>query len=211
MSETTTTTRTVTIYSTQGRGQSQTIETDAKTWGELRPKIEFNTSNVRAVVRENRTTLEANDAVLPEEEHTIFLYPTKVKSGAGTAIQDKYSGMTLAELKREVKKRKSMSTGSSNPVILRGKLRQHDKRNGNSSDCAPIVESKVADIPPTKDLYVFNSDDSLVKVVKNLQKGFNKTFDDTLRGIQDQGVSQVALEQDAEKIAEEIGANTQES
>jgi len=203
MSETTTTTRPVTVYSTQGRGQSQTIETDAKTWGELRPKIEFNTSNVRAVVRENRTSLEANDAVLPEEEHTIFLYPTKVKSGAGTAIQDKYSGMTLAELKREVKKRKSMSTGSSNPVILRGKLRQHDKRNGNSSDCAPI-----ADIPP---IVLYTSDDTLVKVVKNLQEGFNKTFDDTLRGIQDQGVSQVALEQDAEKIAEEIGANTQES
>ena len=77
--ETTTGTRKVTIWSTQERS-TQTIETSAKTWGELKSELP-NTGNSRAVIRETRNTLESGGAQLPNQDFTLFLYPEKVRSG----------------------------------------------------------------------------------------------------------------------------------
>lgn len=72
-------TRTVTIYSTQSKS-SQTIETSAKTWGELKAEMP-STGNVRAVIRETRNTLESSSTQLPDQDFTLFMYPQRVKSG----------------------------------------------------------------------------------------------------------------------------------
>ena len=76
--------RKVTIYSTKTKAQ-QVIETGVNTWGELKQLVnpEMGVNSSKSMVRENRTTLESNEATLPAGDITIFLYPQKVKSGSG--------------------------------------------------------------------------------------------------------------------------------
>ena len=80
-----TTTRKVTVWSTQERS-TQTIETSAKTWGELKNELS-NVGNTRAVIRETRNTLESGQAELPNQDFTLFLYPEKVRSGRTVKVQ----------------------------------------------------------------------------------------------------------------------------
>ena len=71
--------RTITVHSPQSREDEQYIKTDVGTWGELKVLItNFATSNVRAVVKESRNSLESNLAQLPNEDFTLFLYHQKV-------------------------------------------------------------------------------------------------------------------------------------
>jgi len=83
--ETNTETRKVTIWSTQERA-TQTIETSAKTWGELKKELS-NVGNTRAVIRETRNTLESGGAKLPDQDFTLFLYPEKVRSGRTVKVR----------------------------------------------------------------------------------------------------------------------------
>ena len=80
-----TATRKVTVWSTQERS-TQTIETSAKTWGELKNELS-NVGNTRAVIRETRNTLESGQAELPNQDFTLFLYPEKVRSGRTVKVQ----------------------------------------------------------------------------------------------------------------------------
>jgi len=77
--ETNTETRKVTIWSTQERA-TQTIETSAKTWGELKKELS-NVGNTRAVIRETSNTLESGGAKLPDQDFTLFLYPVAQVEG----------------------------------------------------------------------------------------------------------------------------------
>ena len=72
-------TRKITIYSTQAKS-SQTIETSASTWGELKGELS-DVGNVRAVVRETRNSLDTPSSKLPDQDFTLFMYPERVKSG----------------------------------------------------------------------------------------------------------------------------------
>lgn len=204
MTETATAVRTVTVYSTQGRGESQVIETDASTWGELKSQIDFSTGNVKAVVRENRTTLEANDAMLPNQDCTVFLYPSKVKSG-----QDVFENMTLTQLRREVKKRKTMSTTSDKPNVLRKKLRDYELRHGTTETVEQVVEPTTT-LTSKQERLLERQNEALTNVVLNLRKAFDKAFDDMLRGIET-GVTDVALKNDAEAVAREIGGLSEDT
>ena len=83
--------RKVTIFSTQ-TNESQVITTDVNTWGEVKDlATNVSTSGMKAVVRENRTTLESDGAQLPQGDATVFLYPTKVKSGVSKGTRTKAS------------------------------------------------------------------------------------------------------------------------
>ena len=83
--------RKVTIFSTQ-TNESQVITTDVNTWGEVKDlATNVSTSGMKAVVRENRTTLESDGAQLPQGDATVFLYPTKVKSGVSKSTRAKAS------------------------------------------------------------------------------------------------------------------------
>lgn len=76
--------RNVTIVTTQGN-QEETISSNATTWGTLRDEISnktsFNMSDTKAIIKGLRLGLnEASDA-LPEGDFTIYVTPSKIKSG----------------------------------------------------------------------------------------------------------------------------------
>jgi hypothetical protein len=76
-------TRKVTVYNTVGQNE-RALQTDARTWGELqthmsRASIPY--SNMKCVVGETQVTLESRDAQVPQSDFTLFLLPSKVRSG----------------------------------------------------------------------------------------------------------------------------------
>ena len=71
------------VYSTQ-MGQKE-VETTATTWKELQSDLSssgINFSKMKAVIGENKLTLEADGAILPTEGFTLFLMNKKTKAGA---------------------------------------------------------------------------------------------------------------------------------
>ncbi len=86
--------RTISLYTTLGRLIK--IETDVQTWGQLKPLAEregINVSDMKASESVNRTTLENDNAVLPEGDFIVFF--TKIKSKAGS--------MSYGELRATIK------------------------------------------------------------------------------------------------------------
>lgn len=74
----------VTVFSTLGKN-AQEFTTAATTWGELQSNLkEMNItfSGMKAVIGENKHTLESDKALLPTEQFTLYLMPVKTKSGA---------------------------------------------------------------------------------------------------------------------------------
>lgn len=74
-------TRKITIYST--RGGKKILETNVSTWGELKNMISehYDLSNLKATENINKTTLERDDSLLPNESFVLFLRPTETKAG----------------------------------------------------------------------------------------------------------------------------------
>jgi hypothetical protein len=129
--------RKITIYSTKTKAQ-QVIETGLSTWGEVKQLInpEMGISSGKCMVRENRTTLESNQALLPDGDATIFVYPEKVKSGSEKRDDDVYSSLSDWKLK-EACQRKSLVTNEKGHV-MRSKLRSYDARHGFSGPKAHL-------------------------------------------------------------------------
>lgn len=73
--------RTITVFTS--KGGKQKIETEVKTWGELKPLVEeyYDLDNLSPTENVNKTTLNHKDAVLPEGNFVLFLRPIKTKSG----------------------------------------------------------------------------------------------------------------------------------
>jgi hypothetical protein len=71
--------RTITVFNTQSNTPS-TFESDATTYGQIKNQIDGSDS-MKVVVRETKVTLESDEAMLPEGDFTLFLFPGKVKSG----------------------------------------------------------------------------------------------------------------------------------
>jgi len=58
------------------------IESSAETWGELSRHDKLGgAKGMRAMIKENRNTLENEQAILPQGDFTLYLSPSKVKSG----------------------------------------------------------------------------------------------------------------------------------
>lgn len=75
--------REIKIISTQG-DNNVSITSAATTWSELQREVNaagVSTSNMKAMVRETKATLEMADAQLPTGNFTLFLTASKVKSG----------------------------------------------------------------------------------------------------------------------------------
>lgn len=74
----------VTVFSTLGKN-AQEFTTGATTWGELQSNLKemsIQYSGMKAVIGENKHTLESDKALLPTEQFTLYLMPVKTKSGA---------------------------------------------------------------------------------------------------------------------------------
>lgn len=97
-------TRKITVFSTAGRS-GKVIETDSLNWGALQTDLKsqgVSFSGMKAVVGKTRVNLEHSEAVLPDEDFTLFLFPEKTKSGAGlTAAQ--VEAMPYADLRSTLK------------------------------------------------------------------------------------------------------------
>jgi len=76
--------RQIKVISTQGDANIE-LNSSATTWGELSEEINatgrISTSNMKAMVRETKATLEVAGALLPEGTFTVFLTASKIKSG----------------------------------------------------------------------------------------------------------------------------------
>lgn len=66
------------------KSQPTVINSEATTWGQLQDSLSSfgDLSKLRAVVKETKTTLELEDAILPVEDFTLFLSPKQIKAGA---------------------------------------------------------------------------------------------------------------------------------
>lgn len=74
----------VTIYSPAGKNANQ-VELEGNTWKDLQKvltKSNVSYSGMKAVIGENKHTLESENALLPDGDFTLFLMPIKTKSGA---------------------------------------------------------------------------------------------------------------------------------
>lgn len=64
--------------------QPVTINTAVTTWGQLKPILNdkgITTVNMEGLVRESRVSLINDDALLPTETFTLYLFPIKNKAG----------------------------------------------------------------------------------------------------------------------------------
>jgi hypothetical protein len=98
-------TRKITVFSTIGQ-QKIEIETDVTTWGELQyliieqtPEVDFN--KMVAIDRDTKISYEHPEALLPEKDCLIFIRVKNTDKGID------YSGLTMRELREEVKKFKA--------------------------------------------------------------------------------------------------------
>ena len=92
--------RIVTVYTSNGQN-AKSISINATDWGTLQGELNENdipTSGLKAILGEQRTTLESNAAQLPLEDFSLFLMPKKTKSGID------YSTLSFKEKRAEMKK-----------------------------------------------------------------------------------------------------------
>ena len=76
--------RIITIVSPQGDIRVE-LNSNATVWGDLKKEINangtFNANESTAMIRGIRESLTDNSASLPEDPFTVFLTPSKIKSG----------------------------------------------------------------------------------------------------------------------------------
>lgn len=138
-------TRIVTVFTSKGKKQK--IETEATTWGELKPQVQehYDLSNLQPTENVNKTTLTHQDAVLPTGNFVLFLRPVKTKSGI-----DGVEGLGFRDLRKlvtsdEIKEHLNNQVDGKNWT----QLGTDDLRAGlssfNASD-APVVEETVEEV-----------------------------------------------------------------
>lgn len=113
--------RTVKVFNSATQERTN-ISTDAKTWGELKSVMSDNyhdITDIKAIVRETRATLELSHAMLPETDFTLFICPaSKVKSG----IVYEWELLTIDGMRKYASDRGLKNTHSYNKEQLRSKL-----------------------------------------------------------------------------------------
>lgn len=82
MSNELTTQREVTLFYTQSN-ERKTLQSTARTWGDLSQELGENFSKSKVVLQESRLTLENTEAMLPSGAFTLFVFPRQSKAGMG--------------------------------------------------------------------------------------------------------------------------------
>lgn len=80
--------RKITIYSSQGKNNN-TIEFTGSTWKELKGELRkngYNIDEMTAIESINRHELSVDNAVVPEQDFYLHLFPVETKSGAGKSV-----------------------------------------------------------------------------------------------------------------------------
>lgn len=90
--------RKVTIYHSQ-TSRKEYYTTDVEKWGELKALMDSNVGDKTCVLSGSKHVLAVDDAVLPEEPFTVYVYPKESKGG-----------MTKKKVKKVVKKAKKAAS-----------------------------------------------------------------------------------------------------
>lgn len=72
--------RKVTIYHSQ-TSRKEYYTTDVEKWGELKALLDSNVGDKTCVLSGSKHVLAVDDAVLPEEAFTVYVYPKESKGG----------------------------------------------------------------------------------------------------------------------------------
>lgn len=219
--------RKVTIYSTKTKVQ-QTLETDVTLWGELKALIdpEMGVSSSRCMVRENRTTLESNQAILPDTDITIFVYPEKVKSGTDRREDDVYASFSDEDLILACQ-RKSLATNEKGHV-MRSSLRAYDLRHGFTGPQAHLcvkvsarptvvdnqsLQQEALDVGEVHGTYEADQNPSIETIVSLMRNKFLNAFDEIALEMTNNrsSLESNTLESEAESIAQELGITLEDS
>lgn len=103
--------RTITIFHSQ-TSKTQNIDTNVSKWGELQKLIEGNVSSKTCVLSGSKHVLAVDDALLPQEGFTVFVYPKESKGGA-TKKKVSKKPVKKASKTTKLKKKSSKSLGLS--------------------------------------------------------------------------------------------------
>lgn len=98
--------RNIRVISSQ-TNSAKTIQSSATSWGDLKSELSNHFSGVsdmKAIVRDTRVTLEASDAVLPTSDFTIILSMKKIASGIEESDNNttRYRDAVLRELRTKL-------------------------------------------------------------------------------------------------------------
>lgn len=95
--------RKVIIYNSQTSAK-ETINTEVKTWGELKGKIGMSIGDRTCVLSGSKHILALGNAELPEGDFTVFVYPKESKGGM--AAKKKAKKVAKKAAKKPAKKAK---------------------------------------------------------------------------------------------------------
>lgn len=96
--------RNITVVST-GSSKAKAIESSALNWSALQTELSKNGvthSGMKAVIGKSKVNLENPDAILPDDDFTLFLFPTRTKSGA-TYTAAQIAAMPYSEIRGAIK------------------------------------------------------------------------------------------------------------
>lgn len=130
--------RQIKIYTTVGTGG--TIDTNARTLGELKPLLMeqgINFDNMKLVVGETKAELSLDEALLPESNFKIYLMPAKTKSGVDfdemeERIEEIIEEMEIAVSRIESKVEQilaKVNSNSCNSAVASKPLSQEDEES----------------------------------------------------------------------------------
>lgn len=91
--------RQVTVITVKNQQQKVTFETTAEVWGDLLPEIAERgllPDSYRVVVKETKNSLESDQAVLPEDDFTLWIRPKKMKSASFRNMKGNFSSVEEA-------------------------------------------------------------------------------------------------------------------
>lgn len=97
--------RKITVYTT-GSGVGKVIETSSVNWGQLKAELGkegVGTSSMKAVIGKTKTNLEHSEAIIPDEDFTLFLFPEKTRSGAPVYTDAQIKAMSFSEIRAALK------------------------------------------------------------------------------------------------------------
>lgn len=97
--------RNIRVISSQ-TNSAKTIQSSATNWGDLKNELANHFSGVsdmKAIVRDTRVTLESSDAVLPTGDFTIILSMKKIASGSDSDTNTtRYRDAILREMRTKL-------------------------------------------------------------------------------------------------------------
>lgn len=167
----------VTVFSTLGKN-AQEFQTSATTWGELQKNLKemsISFSGMKAVIGENKHTLESENALLPFNEledktkvytdFTLYLMPVKTKSGYDRkemfSLIKEFVGKDAAKKALFTVNGKNM-TQLSTPV-LEQLVTKHIGNGKTPASVAGVTATAKIEAPVTKETYAASGKTPVVK------------------------------------------------